>query len=185
LGVGGWGCGWFGVGVFAGFLACGVTVVWSGSRLRLTGFVLMFAGLLVASLAFVEDSEGVVVVFPFVYGVDGLAGIVLSFLFMGVFLAASLLPWLMLSRRGLSRQSVEVESVRDEAVDYLITVDVPEGLGRTIFVDGGGSGSVVLRSTADSGFRRVYSLPGGFSVEEYTYQYEANYLVLRFRLVRL
>ena len=165
-----------------------MTVVWSGSRLRLAGFVLMFAGLLVASLAFVGDSEGVVVVFPFVYGVDGIAGIVLSFLFMGVFLAASLLPWLMLTRRGLASRNVEVESVRpvrDEAVDYLITVDVPEGLGRTIFVDGGGAGSVVLRSTADSGFRRVYSLPGGFSVEEYTYQYDENFLVLRFRLVRL
>jgi len=165
-----------------------VSVVWSGSRLRLTGFILMFAGLLVASLSFVGDTEGLVVVFPFVYGVDGFAGILLSFLFMGVFLVASLLPWLLFVRRGLGGRSVEVESVRpvrDEAVDYLITVDVPEGLGRTIFVDGGGAGSVVLRSTADSGFRRVYSLPGGFSVEEYTYEYEENFLVLRFRLVRL
>ena len=166
-------------------MACGVSVVWSGSRLRLAGFVLMFTGLVVASLAFVGDGEGLVVVFPFVYGVDGLAGIVLSFLFMGVFLVASLLPWLLFVRRGRGVEVESVRPVRDEAVDYLITVDVPEGLGRTIFVDGGGVDSVVLRSTADSGFRRVYSLPGGFGVEEYTYEYEDNFLVLRFRLVRL
>ena len=161
-----------------------MTNMWSGSRFRLTGILLMFAGLMVASLAFVGDSDGVVVIFPFVYGVDGWPGILLSLLFMGVFLASSLLPWLVLSRRGMRVRSVKVEPDKDEALDYLITVDVPDGLDKTIFVDDGAGGSVVLRSTADSGFRRVYSLPRDFLVEEYTYQYEENYLVLKFRLVR-
>ena len=158
--------------------------MWSGSRLRLMGFLLMFAGLMVASLSFVGDGEGVVLIFPFIYGVEGWAGILLSLLFMGVFMASSLMPWYLMSRKGLQVKPVEMEPDSDEAVDYLITLDVPQGLNKTIYVDGGEDDSVVLRSSADPGFYRVYNLPKDFLVDEYTYEYEENYLVLRLRLVR-
>jgi len=61
------------------------------------GMMLIVFGFLLMSMAVVpEDAEGVIVIFPFVIGnVSGWTAVVLSVAFLGLFIATSLLPWIM------------------------------------------------------------------------------------------
>ena len=137
-----------------------------------------------------EGGEGTLVLFPFVFGgVSGGTALLLSFLFLGVFIASSLLPWYMLNRRrrewtGYRTVEWEVRPRESEAMEYMITLEVPPELKRTVFIEGVG-GEVHLGSSVDGSFSRVYDLPHGFEVDDYTYEYEGDYLVLRLMLKRI
>jgi hypothetical protein len=162
----------------------------SSSGLRMAGMLLIIFGLMVTSMAMMpEEGEGVIVLFPFVFGgVSGGMAVLLSFIFLGVFIATSLLPWYMLHRRqrewsGYGAAEWDVSPRESEAMEYMITIEVPPELRKTVYIEGA-SGEVRLGSTIDGSFSRRYDLPPGFDVDEYNYEYEGDYLVLRLRLKR-
>ena len=163
----------------------------SSSGLRVVGMFLIVFGLMVTSIAMMpEGGEGAIVLFPFVFGeVSSGTAILLSFVFLGIFIASSLLPWYMFSRRrrewsGYRTVEWEVKPQESEAMEYMITLEVPPDLKRTVFIEGV-EGEVRLGSSVDGSFSRRYDLPGGFEVDEYNYEYEGDYLVLRLRLKRV
>jgi len=163
----------------------------SSSGLRVAGILLIVFGLMVTSMAMLpEGGEGAIVLFPFVFGeVSSGVAMLLSFVFLGVFVVSSLLPWYMFSRRrrewsGYRTVEWEVRPRESEAMEYMITLEVPPELKRTVFIEGVGE-EVRLGSSVDGSFSRVYDLPGGYEVDEYNYEYEGDYLVLRLRLKRI
>lgn len=154
------------------------------------GMLFIAFGLMITSMAFIpEDGEGVIVLFPFVIGnVSGTAAAILSLIFLGIFLATSLLPWYMFTRRR--RQEVynsyrwEVRPPESEVTEYMITIEIPKQLKKTVYLEGLG-GVIHLRSRLDSSFQRSYSLPEGFEMDDYTYEYDGNYLLLKLKLKRI
>ncbi|NQT07985.1 hypothetical protein HQ586_02805 [Candidatus Bathyarchaeota archaeon] len=162
----------------------------SSSGLRVAGMLLIVFGLMVTSIAMMpEDGEGAIVLFPFVFGeISGGLAALLSVVFLGVFIVSSLLPWYMFNRRRREWSRFrtvewEVRPHESEAMEYMITLEVPPELKRTVFIEGVG-GEVRLGSSVDGSFSRSYDLPRGFEVDEYNYEYEGDYLVLRLKLKR-
>lgn len=152
--------------------------------------LLIVFGLMVTSIAMMpEDAEGGFVLFPFVFGeISSGMAVLLSFVFLGVFVASSLLPWYLFNRRrrewsGFRTVEWEVRPRESEAMEYMITLEVPPELKRTVFIEGVGD-EVRLESSVDGSFSRRYDLPQGFEVDEYNYEYEGDYLVLRLKLKR-
>jgi len=152
--------------------------------------LLIVFGVMVTSFAMMpEGGEGAIVLFPFVFGeVSSGTAVLLSLVFLGVFIVSSLLPWYMFSRRrrewsGYRTVEWEVRPRESEAMEYMITLEVPQELKRTVFIEGVG-GEVRLGSSVDGSFSRRYDLPRGFEVDEYNYEYEGDYLVLRLKLKR-
>jgi hypothetical protein len=154
------------------------------------GMLLIVFGLLITSMAFVvEGGEGVIVVFPFVFGnVGGWSALILSIAFLAIFVLTSLLPWILVTWRsgsGFGSGSIgwELGTRESEVMEYMITIEVPRHLRRTIYVEGG-DGTMQLRSSADESFHRSYRLPEGFEVDEYDHEYEDDYLLLKLILKR-
>ena len=152
--------------------------------------LLIVFGFMVTSIAMMpEDGEGAVVLFPFVFGeISGGMAALLSVVFLGVFIVTSLLPWYMFNRRrrewsGFRTVEWEVRPHESEAMEYMITLEVPPELRRTVYIEGV-EGEVRLGSSVDGSFSRSYDLPWGFEVDEYNYEYEGDYLVLRLKLKR-
>jgi len=162
------------------------------STLRILGIIFIVVGLSVVSLSFSTESEenGTVVIFPFILGnADGLFAAVFTVMFFAIFLLASLLP-LYLSRKGPrgertfgARREKESTHVNAENVEYVITTELPREIVDNIHVEAG-DGEILLLSSVDEGFRRRYSIPGGFDVERLDYDYEDNYLIVRLTLKR-
>lgn len=162
----------------------------SSAGLKLLGSLLIVLGLLIVSLSFVVGGgEGFIFIFPFFFsGFGGWASIVLTIFFFLVFVATSLLPWFLVTRgrrpgfvfSTMRRKHVPEES---EAMDYVITIDVPSRLRRTIYIESNRN-AVHLRSNVDGSFHRSYRLPEGFDVDEYDYEYEGSYLLHRLKLKR-
>ncbi len=165
----------------------------SSAGLRMLGIMLISLGLIVVSMAFLPEgeSEGVVVIFPFVFGnVGGGAAVALTIMFFIFFVISSILPWYMLQRRsGLDDRFVILNQQgrswgRDsETMEYIITTELPDELRHSIYIEAD-QGSIRLRSTEDEDFLRSYNLPRGFEVDEIDYDYEGNYLVLKLQLKR-
>ena len=162
----------------------------SSVGLRMLGMLLIVFGLLITSMAFVvEGGEGVIVVFPFVFGnVGGWSAVILSIAFLAIFVLTSLLPWILVTWRsgsGFGSGSIgwELGTRESEVMEYMITIEVPGHLRRTIYVEGG-DGTMQLRSSADESFHRSYRLPEGFEVDEYDHEYEGDYLLLKLILKR-
>jgi hypothetical protein len=154
------------------------------------GMLLIVFGLLITSLAFVaEGTEGVVVIFPFVFGnIGGWSAVALSIAFLAIFVLTSLLPWILVTRRsgssfGSGSIGWDLGPRESEVMEYMITIEVPSRLRSTIYVEGG-DGTVLLRSSADESFHRSYRLPEGFEVDEYDHEYEGDYLLLKLKLIR-
>lgn len=157
----------------------------SSAGLRMLGMLLIVFGLLITSMAFVaEGGEGVVVIFPFVFGnVGGWSAVALSIAFLAIFVLTSLLPWILVTRRGgfgfgSGTIGWDLGPRESEVMEYMITIEVPRHLRRTIYVEGE-DGTIYLRSTADESFHRSYRLPEGFEVDEYDHEYEGDYLLLK------
>lgn len=162
----------------------------SSAGLRMLGMLLIVFGLLITSMAFVaEGGEGVIVIFPFVFGnVGGWSAVALSITFLTIFVLTSLLPWILVTRRSGSSFSSrpigwDLGPRESEVMEYMITIEVPSHLRSTIYVEGG-DGTVQLRSSADESFHRSYRLPEGFEVDEYDHEYEGDYLLLKLKLIR-
>jgi hypothetical protein len=68
-------------------------------------------------------------------------------------------------------------------MEYVMTIDVPVELRRTIYIEGEG-GMIRLRSSVDRSFYRSYRMPEGFEMGKYEYEYDGSYLLLKLRLVR-
>jgi len=163
----------------------------SSAGLRMLGMLFIVFGLLVTSMALLpEDAEGFVVIFPFVFGnVGGWTAVVLSIAFLGVFVAMSLLPWFFYNRRrgpwgGHGSTWWEVRPRESEVMEYMITIDLPRGLRDTVYIEGEGN-VIHLRSRADPSFHRSYTLPEGFDVDDYSYEYDGSYLLLKLRLKKI
>jgi len=159
----------------------------SSAGLRMLGMLIIALGLMVVSMAFVpSEGEGVVVIFPFVFtNVGGWAAVALTLGFLGLFLAMSFLPWFLASKGGWGRRfgPRNWEYIGSETTEYIITIDLPKGLRKTIYIESG-EGVVYIRSSADPSFHRSYSLPGGFDIDTYNYEYESNYLLLKLKLIK-
>ena len=161
----------------------------SSAGLRMLGMMLVVFGFLLMSMAVVpEDAEGVIVIFPFVIGnVSGWTAVVLSVAFLGLFIATSLLPWIMFSRRrpwvGYGPMRGEPRRRGQEVMEYMITIDLPPELRDTVYIEGE-EGAVHLRSRVDLSFHRSYTLPERFEVDEYDHEYDNSYLILKLKLKR-
>ncbi len=162
----------------------------SSTGLRMLGMLLIVFGLLITSMAFVsEGGEGVIIIFPFVFGnIGGWSALVLSIAFLAIFVLTSLLPWVLVSRKsgsgfGSGSISWDLGPRESEIMEYMITIEVPNHLKRTIYVEGE-DGTVHLRSSVDESFYRSYRLPEGFEVDEYDHEYEGDYLLLKLILKR-
>jgi hypothetical protein len=160
----------------------------SSAGLRMLGMLFIVFGLLITTMAFAtEGGEGVIIIFPFVFGnVGGWASLLLTIVFLGIFIATSLLPWIIVSRRreyGYSPYKWEHAPRASETMEYIITIDLPDRLRRTVYIEGN-DGVVHLKSSVDESFYRSYSLPEGFEVDEYSYEYDGNYLLLKLKLKR-
>ena len=160
--------------------------MFSPTLLKMMGLLLILLGILIVSIALMPgEGEGVIILFPFVFRVSGGLALLLSTLFFIAFAASMiLLPWYLISRGGIG----EVEEVwtplrrRRETTEYIITLEVPRRLRRTLYVEVGEEGEIYLRSTKDPTFERSYTLPAGFDVEDVEFDYEGNYLILRLLL---
>ena len=159
----------------------------SSTGLRTLGMLFIVLGLMVISMAFVlNEGEGVIVIFPFVFtNVGGWAAVALTLGFLGLFLAMSFLPWFLASRGGWEMRSGprSWEHSGSETTEYIITIDLPKGLRKTIYIESE-EGVVHIRSSADSSFHRSYRFPGGFDIDTYNYEYESNYLLLKLKLIK-
>ncbi len=161
----------------------------SSVGLRMLGMLLITLGLLITSMAIIPESGdggGVVVIFPFVFSnVSGWAAVALTVVFTGIFIATSLLPWFIFSRRGWgyghSQAMWEPIQREPEVMEYMITIDLPRRLRKTVYIEGDGN-VVHLKSSADESFHRRYTLPEGFAVNEYSYEYDGSYLLLNLKL---
>ena len=151
------------------------------------GMLFIVLGLMVVSMALVpSEGEGVVVIFPFVFtNVGGWAAVALTLGFLGLFLAISFLPWFLASKGVWGRRSGprNWEHIGSETTEYIITIDLPKRLRKTIYIESG-EDVVHIRSSADPSFHRSYRLPGGFDIDTYNYEYESNYLLLKLKLMR-
>jgi hypothetical protein len=162
----------------------------SSAGLRIGGMLLIIFGLLITSIALTPEGgfgEGVIVIFPFVFGnIGGWAAVALSIAFLGIFIASSLLPWFLISKRGwgnsIGQVKWEYRPQESEIMEYMITIDLPRELRKTVYIEDNGN-VVHLRSNAED-FHRSYTLPVGFEVDEYSYEYEGNYLILKLKLKR-
>lgn len=160
----------------------------SSAGLRMLGMLFIVFGLLITSMVFVAGGgEGVIIIFPFVFGnVGGWASVVLTIAFLGLFIATSLLPWILASRgRGYGFTPARLGRMPggSEVMEYIITIDLPGRLKRSVYIEGDGD-VVHLRSSVDESFHRSYNLPDGFEVDEYSYEYDGSYLLLKLKLKR-
>jgi len=162
----------------------------SSSGLRMLGMLLVVFGLLITSMALLPvEGEGFIFIFPFVFGnVGGQTAAILSIIFMGLFLASSLLPWLLAYRgrrawEGFTPFRHEGGPRESEEMEYIITLEIPGPLKRKVYIEGDGD-EVHLNSTADPTFHRTYKLPEGFQLDDYTYEYDGEYLLLKLKLTR-
>jgi len=166
----------------------------SSSGLRMVGIMLIFVGLVVASMAFAPEGvegQGAVVIFPFVFGNMGVgAASVFSLMFFALFILSSLLPWYMIKRRSslgdrlVAAHPEERPRCRSlDTMEYLITAELPGRLRRSIYIEADEE-AIYLRSAEDEAFLRSYSLPSGFEVDDIDYSYEGSFLLLKLVLKR-
>ena len=91
----------------------------------------------------------------------------LSIAFLGIFIASSLLPWLLFSKKGwgngLNQARWEYRPRESEVMEYMITIDLPRELRKTVYIEEEGN-FVHLKSSAED-FHRSYTLPVGFEVD--------------------
>jgi hypothetical protein len=152
------------------------------------GVLFLIVGLLVTSMAFVQgNAEGLIVIFPFVIGdINGWLAVALTLASISLFITTSFLPWIIFNReRWIEKRRTfwEVSAPGQERTDYMITVDLPKGLEKTIFIEER-ENVIHLKSSTDNSFHRSYSLPVGFEVDEYRYEYQENYLLIILSLMR-
>lgn len=153
------------------------------------GLLLVFSGLLIVSMSFTpEEGEGMLPFFPFITS-NGLGVIasILSVAFLSLFVIMSVLPWYMFMKRRrvqphLNAFRWDTENRESEEMEYMITIKVPPGLEKTVYVEEDEMGSIDIYSHNDSTFHRTYDLPSGYEVAEYKYEYDGDYLVLRLKL---
>ena len=161
--------------------------------LLVAGGLLMVAGLYTLCFAFLPGEPVVVFAFPFVYQSLPLGlALAMNLLFLGLIALVALLPLLASIWSGRVEWEWEPRYVQEdlgpasslqETSEYIITTHVPENLRGTINIEWG-EGEVALWSSRDPGFRRRYSLPENYRVEELESDFEGSYLLLRLKLVR-
>ena len=76
----------------------------------------------------------------------------------------------------------DMKDLESEEMEYMITIKIPSGLEKSVYVEESEMGVITIYSHTDSTFHRSYDLPSGYEVEEYKYEYEGDYLVLRLKL---
>jgi hypothetical protein len=160
----------------------------SSAGLRTLGILFLAVGLMITLMAVMQgEDEGVIVNFPFFFKVGGWAAVAMTLGFFGLFLVISIHPRFLASRGGRSggfgQQNWGYGSSEPETTEYLITVDLPKGLRKTIYIERG-EGMIHIRSNFNHSFHRGYRLPEGFEVGEYNYEYEGSFLLLKLRLKR-
>ena len=155
--------------------------------MRVLGLLLILIGLLIVAVALTPgEGEGIIILFPFAFRVSGRLAIILSTLLFIVFTASMILiPWYLISRGMEEGEELWTPlRRRRETTEYIITLEVPRRLRKTLYVEVGEEGEIYLRSTKDPTFERRYTLPAGFDVEDVEFDYEGDYLILRLLLRR-
>ena len=126
--------------------------------------------------------------FPFIpSSISGAMASIFSIAFLSLFVVMSVLPWYMLMKRRSVQPHFEVfrgdmKDLESEEMEYMITIKIPSGLEKSVYVEESEMGVITIYSHTDSTFHRSYDLPSGYEVEEYKYEYEGDYLVLRLKL---
>ena len=154
-------------------------------NLRIIGLALLALGLIATSMAFISgESEGFIMIFPFVFGSgNGRSTVALTLGALTFFAVSMFVPYYLFSRENqLARQRIyEDPHASAEFTDYIITMDVPEELRKTFFIESS-LGEIRLGSRVQPLFNRSYKLPDGFEVEGYHHEFEDRFLVLRLKL---
>ena len=152
------------------------------------GLAFLSLGMIVTSMAFISgEGEGSIMIFPFVFGnVGGWPAVALTLGSTAFFIIVMFLPYFLLLKEGrFTRQTsyFEESDNHDEFTDYVITLDVPAELRKTLFIEGN-HGEINLGSSAQPFFRRSYNLPEGFELDGYYHEFDDRFLVLRLKLKR-
>ena len=120
---------------------------------------------------------------------DSSTALISSFLFLTIFVIITLLPWILtINKKGwmgdFNRAYWEnrIEKGSD-IVDYIITTELPDSLRKTIYIEDDGK-EVHLKSNLDDSFHRKYKLPEDFMLDEFDYEYEGKFLLLKLKLKR-
>lgn len=166
----------------------------TSSGLRMLGMILIIIGMLITSLAFVsigEEGNGVVIIFPFVFGnVGGWASVVFTITLLTFFILSSVIPWYLISRSLPRNRPINIgpEGHRwgsdSETMEYIITTELPGRMRNSIYIESDEE-EINLKSSKDEKFLKSYTLPEGFQLDEIYYDYEGNYLVLKLLLKRI
>lgn len=160
---------------------------------RLLGTIFLVVGLILVSMAFLSEgfeSEGFIIIFPFIFGnVKGSTAIFISLMFLGMFFMISILPWFLMSRRAVWAKGFKPYIIdhslkrKTEFMDYIITIELPNHLKKSIYLEGN-ENFIYLKSNVDKTFFRRYKLPGNYDLDEFDYEYEGDYLLVKLKLKR-
>lgn len=161
-----------------------------------TGILFIILGLsfMASSLVAGLPVEGVTIIFPFIVGnVSTEIASLYSFIFFSIVILASLLPWyihthlkpnfnaeesIMTIREGRTQSGESIASV-----EYIITTELPEKIKKTLFIETEET-KILLQSTTDKNFNKIYEIPKGFILEAIDYDYEDSFLVLKLHLIK-
>lgn len=158
------------------------------------GFMLVMMGLFIASFAFIPLTNAKIVVFPFMFeNVSSVTAVLMSLMFFTMFAMTSLFPfYLSMQRSKIFEWDEGIYTLNEnnfsggnvtETIEYMITTEISKSLKDTIFLEDN-LNEIVLLSEKDRKFRRVYSIPEPYLIDEVESAYEDEFLVLKVRLYR-
>ena len=132
--------------------------------------------------------------FPLVLrGLGWSALLIITLRFLTIFALSMILPWLLAFKRSRIYWDEGIYRLNDnslirgsvmETIEYLITLEVPRRLKDSIFYEEE-YGDLVITSKKDRTFKKTYSLPDYYLIDEIESQYEGNYLLLKLYLNKL
>jgi len=155
-----------------------------------SGITLIFLGIMTIAYSLVPSGESDFVLFPFIFTkINPTKAFLTTLFFYGIFTLSSILPlYLSLRRNHLKSWGEEIYSIHDSTIkgskdttEYIITTEIPQKLQKSIFIEDEVD-RVLILSSRDRNFVRIYNLPDGHVVESVESDYEGNFLVLKIQL---
>lgn len=158
------------------------------------GFMLVMMGLFITSFAFIPLTNAKIVVFPFVFeNVNSITAVLMSLMFFTMFAMTSMLPFFISMQRSrifewdegiytLNENNFSGGNVT-ETIEYMITTEISESLKDSIFLEDN-LNEIVLLSEKDPSFKRIYSIPEPYLIDEVESAYEDAFLVLKVKLYK-
>lgn len=167
---------------------------WNNPKIPILAFSLLMIILIGAYWTMNVDKASKFTLFPFVFKDWGWnLLIIINLLFFAIFTFGMILPWFLAFNRSRLFWDEGIYRLNDgtlmgrgvmETLEYFITLQVPRKLKDSIFYEEE-YGDLVISSKEDSSFRKSYSLPDYYLIDEIESQYDGDYLLLKLYLNKL